>query len=192
MWFVSRRRHNAELAAARAETGRLRSERDQLIEERDAFKYTAESVSEKYTDTALVNERLTEDLTKARRLLNADLLPSADVYRKGLAVALDASLERGWDDLLADAARINRIAAQRAAEIAGLNTHLNRARADLVELSGELADGREARRPIDGGSSKPRTESDELRQAKAHARDLAAQLATITTANLRCTCRRPS
>lgn len=65
--FVSRRRYDS----VNADRERLRGERDQFAKDRDAFKYAAEQASEKYTDTAIVNDCLTEDLTKIREQLAA-------------------------------------------------------------------------------------------------------------------------
>ncbi|MFF4834049.1 hypothetical protein [Streptomyces sp. NPDC001315] len=174
--FVTRRRYREELAAANAEANRQRERAEKAIADQATAAFNREQVVRQFAEAD-------KQLTAARKQI-AD----PDVHRKALAIALGAGPDRTWEQLLDDTARLTKTAAQRAAEIAGLNTHLARARADVVALSGELADGREARRPIDGGSSKPRTESDELRQAKAHASALAAQLATITTANLACTC----
>lgn len=67
MWpFDTRLR--TELAAVKADRERIRGERDQFAKDRDGFKYAAESASEKYTAVCLVNERLTEDLTKERQV----------------------------------------------------------------------------------------------------------------------------
>lgn len=63
--FVSRRQHEAVLA----DRERIRSERNQFAKDRDAFKAAAETASEKYTDTAIVNDRLTEDLVEVRAKL---------------------------------------------------------------------------------------------------------------------------
>lgn len=76
--FVSRRRYNA----VNTDRERLRGERDQFLKDRNAFKFTAESATEKYTDTAIVNEILTDELTKAREEL-------AEVRAK-LAASMDA------------------------------------------------------------------------------------------------------
>lgn len=65
--FVTRTRHEAVLA----DRERIRGERDQFAKDRDAIKAAAEAASERYNDTAIVNELLTEDLTKLRRQLAA-------------------------------------------------------------------------------------------------------------------------
>ena len=63
--FVSRRQHEAVLA----DRERIRSERNQFAKDRDAFKAAAEAASEKYTDTVIVNDRLTEELVEVRAKL---------------------------------------------------------------------------------------------------------------------------
>ncbi|MET8978514.1 hypothetical protein ABZX85_23140 [Streptomyces sp. NPDC004539] len=100
--------------------------------------------------------------------------------RRRLAKALAEAPAKTADNLDADAKLL--------AEVDDLKTRLARAQADVVTLSGELAAGRESRRPIDGGTSTPRTVDAELRQARNHARALGQRLAEVTTANLRCTC----
>lgn len=90
--FVLRSHHDADVAALNAEL---------------------EDVSEKHTDTAIVNECLTEDLTKAReqiaeyggRRTVADVLEEHDVHRKALADALgDQNRHMNWDQLIAEVA----------------------------------------------------------------------------------------
>ena len=67
--FVSRRRYDS----VNADRERLRGERDQFAKDRNAFKYAAEQASEKCTDTAIVNDRLTEELATARARLAASM-----------------------------------------------------------------------------------------------------------------------
>jgi len=71
--LITRRRHADELAAARAEAGRLRIQRDKAIKAKETAEFTRErilhqynEVNEKHTAVCLVNERLTEDLAAAR------------------------------------------------------------------------------------------------------------------------------
>jgi len=71
--LVTRRWHDAELAAARAESGRLRTQRDKAIEEKETAVFNRERIlhqynelDEKHTAVSLVNARLTEDLAAAR------------------------------------------------------------------------------------------------------------------------------
>lgn len=65
--LISRRRHNAELAAARAVSDRLRGERDAARVEKKAFRYAAATGAEQLCDVSIVNNHLTEDLTRSRR-----------------------------------------------------------------------------------------------------------------------------
>jgi hypothetical protein len=64
--LVTRRRHNAELAAAHAETDRMRAERDKALESASTWHGTASRTSELFTDTSIVNDCLTRDLIAAR------------------------------------------------------------------------------------------------------------------------------
>jgi predicted nucleic acid-binding Zn-ribbon protein len=71
--FVTRRRHETELAAAGAEVERLREQRDQFAKDRDAYRAAAETAAGQFADadeqltaTRIVNACLTEDLAKAR------------------------------------------------------------------------------------------------------------------------------
>lgn len=66
MFGITTRRLRAELAAAKAETDRMREERDEALKDVETWKTTAEGAAELYTDTSLVNARLTEDLIAAR------------------------------------------------------------------------------------------------------------------------------
>ncbi|WP_030344874.1 hypothetical protein [Streptomyces sp. NRRL S-1022] len=72
--FVSRTEHEAVLA----DRERIRSERDQFAKDRDTQRAVARkatdqyaALNERYTDTAIVNECLTHDLTVAREQLAA-------------------------------------------------------------------------------------------------------------------------
>jgi hypothetical protein len=71
--FISRRRHEDDLAAARAETARLRTQRNKAIKNMETAVFNRERIlhqytdlDEKYTAVSLVNTRLTEDLAAAR------------------------------------------------------------------------------------------------------------------------------
>lgn len=86
----------------------LRSRRDADVA---ALKAALEDVSGKYTDTSIVNDCLTDDLTKAREQLAeyggrrtvADVLEEHDVYRKALADALgEQNRHLNWDQLIAE------------------------------------------------------------------------------------------
>ncbi|MFB7461232.1 hypothetical protein [Streptomyces sp. NPDC056188] len=55
----------------------------------------------------------------------------------------------------------------------------------------ELAEVRDARRPIDAGSPGPLTPPEELARAREHARALERRLAEMTTANHGCACQNP-
>lgn len=144
--FVSRRRHEAILAELRIvhgiELDEARGQRDAAVEDakraradRDAFKDAADSANEKYTDTAIVNECLTEELARARAATPDDA---------------------GRPEL--------------EAEVADLKKRLARAQADVVSLSAELAEVRDNRRLVEGGSTRSRTDAAELRRLREQAR----------------------
>lgn len=67
MWLISRRRHDAELAATRDDTDRLRTQRDKSRENAVAWHAAAVRAAEQLIDTSFVNNCLTLDLTKSRR-----------------------------------------------------------------------------------------------------------------------------
>lgn len=113
--LTTTRRLRAELAAAHAESTRLRKERDQLIKDRDAFQAAAATAArqftetdEKYVDVCLVNACLTDDLTEARariaeygiRRTVPEVLEEHDIHRKAIAEAIKAGLHLNWQQLI--------------------------------------------------------------------------------------------
>lgn len=95
----------------KADRERIRGERNQFAEDRDAFKYAAEASAEKFTDISIVNECLTSDLAEARERLTEygirrtvpDVLEEHDVHRKELADALgDHKRHLNWGQLIAE------------------------------------------------------------------------------------------
>ncbi|MFH8336907.1 hypothetical protein [Streptomyces sp. AM6-12] len=72
--LVTRRRYETDLDAVKADRDRLRGERDQFARDRDTQRAVARkateqyvALDERYTDTAIVNEHLTEELTAVRK-----------------------------------------------------------------------------------------------------------------------------
>lgn len=65
--LISHRRHDAELAAARAVSDRLRGERDAARAEKKAFRYAAATGAEQVIDVSIVNDCLTRDLTVLKK-----------------------------------------------------------------------------------------------------------------------------
>ena len=118
--FISARRHEADLAAARAEADRLRRERDTAVRERAAFRTAAVSAAEQFTDVCIVNTCLTEDLAAARdrlaeysgRRTVGEVLEEHDVHRKALAAAIGAGLDRNWEQLIEAAAGVYKAAGE--------------------------------------------------------------------------------
>jgi hypothetical protein len=58
MWFVTRRRHEAELAAAKAEADRLRTERDATVSKLATAVYNREQVLRQNAEQDAANRRL--------------------------------------------------------------------------------------------------------------------------------------
>lgn len=67
--FVSRRQHDAEIAALKHRVLATEDRHDQVEDERRRLAGQYAVLEERYTDTAIVNECLTEDLAKAREEL---------------------------------------------------------------------------------------------------------------------------
>ncbi|MFE2712309.1 hypothetical protein ACFXKI_10030 [Streptomyces mirabilis] len=165
--LVWRSRSDADLAAARAETARLRLERDAARTERAAFRTAAVSASEKFTDATIVNDCLTDDLTAAREQLAeysgrrtvGEVLEEHDVHRKALAAAIDAGLDRNWEQLIAAAARVHKAAGEWMADheaekrrADGLQAQLDDAlglNAPAVDAGSSWQDRREQRMKFD-------------------------------------------
>jgi chromosome segregation ATPase len=125
-----------------ADVARLVAERDQLAKDLAAAETELAGVSEKYTDTAIVNDRLTHDLTKARERLaeygarrtTAEVLEEHDVHRKALADALgDQKYHLNWDQLIAEAADW-----VRAANTWMADYEAEKKRADHLDKGGEI------------------------------------------------------
>lgn len=124
-----------------AAVARLVAERNQLAKDLAAAETELAGVSEKYTDTAIVNDCLTEELTAARRRLAEfegrrtvpEVIEEYDVYRKALADALgDQMRHLNWDQLIADVARLNTAARDWMADYAA-----EKKRADHLESESE-------------------------------------------------------
>lgn len=64
--FVSRRRHDAETNALRAQLDEMRDQRDRALKSASTWHGTASRTSELFTDTSIVNDCLTRDITAAR------------------------------------------------------------------------------------------------------------------------------
>jgi hypothetical protein len=65
--FISRARYDTDIAAAHAETNRIRAERDDARAERRAFRAAATTGAEQVIDVSIVNDCLTRDLLLSRR-----------------------------------------------------------------------------------------------------------------------------
>lgn len=67
--LTTNRAARARIRAKDERIGELIQKLEAAVKDRDAFKYAAETASEKFTDTAIVNDCLTEDLAKVRKQL---------------------------------------------------------------------------------------------------------------------------
>ncbi|MGJ5831366.1 hypothetical protein [Streptomyces ossamyceticus] len=133
--FVPRAWHDARIAA-------LTAVQEQLAKDLAAAEKELAGVSEKYTDTAIVNDCLTDDLAKARQRLAeykgrrtvAEVLEEHDVHRKALADALgDQKYHLNWDELIAEVARLDEAAHAWMADY-----EAEKKRADHLDTGGEI------------------------------------------------------
>lgn len=124
-----------------ADVARLTAERGQLAADLAQAERELAGVSEKYTDTAIVNDCLTEDLAKARgrlaeysgRRTVADVLEEHDVHRKALADALGPQkYHLNWDQLIDGIDRLNK-----AAHAWKADYEAEKKRADHLEMGSE-------------------------------------------------------
>lgn len=162
--LTTTRRLRAEVADAKAETDRIRDERDAALEDTSAAKAAAKTAArqftetdEKYVDTCIVNELLTTDLTAARERLAefagrrtvAEVLEEHDVHRKTLADALgEQKRHLGWDALIGEVGGL-------AGSVADLTERVlaaeGRARSAKLRADAES-------RPVDGATAVTPTE----------------------------------
>lgn len=156
--LTTTRRLCAEVAAAKAETDRIRDERDAALEDTTAAKAAARTAAcqfveadEKYVDVCMVNERLTADLTAARdrlaefagRRTVSEVLEEHDVHRKALADALgEQKRHLNWEQLIGEAGGL-------AGSVAGLTERLlaSEERARTAKMRADVEG-----RPVDGAS----------------------------------------
>jgi predicted nucleic acid-binding Zn-ribbon protein len=132
--LILRAWHDADIA-------RLTAERDQLAKDLAAAEAELAGVSEKYTDTAIVNDCLTEDLKQARirlaehsgRRTVAEVLEEHDVHRKAIADALGPQkYHLNWDQLIDEVTRLNK-----AAHAWKADYEAEKKRADHLEMGSE-------------------------------------------------------
>lgn len=79
MWFISSRRHREELAAARAETARLRSERDEALKQRETAVFNREQILRQLAGEEAANVRLHGRILELGRR-NSELTESDPEY----------------------------------------------------------------------------------------------------------------
>jgi hypothetical protein len=68
--LVSRRRHQADLAAANAEADRLRGERDAALRSRNEWHTAASTTASQYVDATVVNDCLTRRVEQLQARLD--------------------------------------------------------------------------------------------------------------------------
>ncbi|MFJ5967938.1 hypothetical protein [Streptomyces sp. NPDC093060] len=110
------RRERREIAELNAYVDRLRTQRDKALKDAARWKGVAERASEMFTDTSLVNDRLTDaNLAVARRLTRA--LKACARYR----AALNKTATEWMAECQAHALRADRLQRQLDDSL-GLNT----------------------------------------------------------------------
>lgn len=121
--LVSRRWHNAELAAARAVSDRLRAHRDEALAERDTATYNREQTLRQFADADATNRRLLgRNLELGRRLsayAEADPEYAAQLERR--VDRLQKVIARLYAGRSAEQARADHLQ-QRLDEALGLDT----------------------------------------------------------------------
>lgn len=180
--FVSRRRRDREVAALKADRERIRGERNQFKQDRDAFKRSAETAARQFTDVDLAHKTAVAENVRlagqvkalAEDSKNADLVAEHDAHRQLVADALGAEPESGWEALVAEAGKLRRSV--------GLQTVIDATKARHTKPVDD------DHRPIDGAPMAPRSLASELLRQKGRADGLAAELAVVTAANQACTC----
>jgi hypothetical protein len=110
------RREQREIAELKADVARLRTQRDTALKNAATWKGVAERASEMFTDTSLVNDRLTDaNLAVSRRLTRA--LRACARYR----AALNKTATEWMTECQAHALRADRLQ-RRLDDSLGLNT----------------------------------------------------------------------
>lgn len=171
------RRERREIAELKARLERLRAERDTARQERDTATYNRSQVLRQLAETDAANRRLNGH----NRALLERLKQREDYAEAEYAVQLERRLER----LTRGTARWMAALWAERTESARLARQLDRADRRVRDLTYEI---RSAGRHVDGGSVRPLTPSQELQQARAHARALEERLAELQAINMRCTC----
>lgn len=179
--FVLRSHHERELDYVKADRERIRGERNQFEKDRDAFKYTAETVAEKYTDTALVNDRLTEDLAKAREQLAASMDVEGALARQIHEMAQPVE---PTDSELDDITRLTRERDSEKQRADLLLSYLDSADMKAIKQWDKRVQAHEQwvrptnpdDRPYEGGSGRPMHPAVELRRALERCLALQARL----------------
>lgn len=103
MWFISSRRHREELAAARAETARLRGERDEALKQRETAVFNREQILRQLAGEEAANVRLHGRILELGRR-NSELTESDPEYAAQLehkAAELQKRLDRAASELAA-------------------------------------------------------------------------------------------
>ncbi|MHB9857681.1 hypothetical protein [Streptomyces sp. YIM S03343] len=165
MWPFDTLRLQTELTAVKADRERIRAERNQFAEDRDAYRAAAETAAQQFTTAD-------RELAATRKQLVGGAptaLADHDARRRALADAVGLSRSAPWSEVTMRAA--------------ALWTLLSRARSDLATLTAELAELRNEGRHIDGAPVRPRTPAAELMQAWARANALQARLDEAQNAN---------
>ncbi|MGW1533923.1 hypothetical protein [Streptomyces aureus] len=180
--FITRLRHDCEIAALTEDRERIRGERNQFLSDHKAMRAAAKTAARQFEDAdrahaaaAAENVRLAGQLRAlASDSKPADALAEHEAHRKMLAAALGMDAETAWTRLTAEAERLRRSA--------GVQAVIDATKARQTRAIDE------DHRPIDGGSVGPRALASEVLQQKARGDALAATVEELTAANQACTC----
>lgn len=152
------RRHDREMAAQKAETDRIRAERDKAIKDAAMWHASSSRTSELFADTSIVNDCLTRDLTRAHR--------QRDYARKAAERILAA-----WHT---EKERADRLEALAGAETeAAIEAWEQRVKAHTAWRGPHDLE----KRPVDGASARPLHPAVELLRTQDRCRALEVLLA---------------
>lgn len=183
--LITRRRHNAEMAAVRSYNDALRERCETAEENERAERVARRTITRQHAELDAANRRLDGR--------NRELTRRLEDTTEGVYVA---QLETRLQALAKGTARWMHAAWSRDQRIDTLQQQLTVTRTNLVasqarvaELHEELrkAEATADPRPPEGGARHPRPSS-ELRAARDHAAALDRRLSEVTAANANCTC----
>lgn len=183
MFGLISRRERREIAELEEYITRLRAERDKARAERDTAVYNRQQIGRQLAEADAANKRLA-----GRNSVLQERLEQREDYTEAAYVV---QVEKRLDRLARGTARWMAALWAERAESIRLARQAGEADRRVLNLVREVAEIRDARRHIDGGSPRPLPPSAELIRARAQTQDLEQRLADMTIANRQCTCQRP-